>query len=201
MFTKSLMMLAILTAASLGAPNEMAPDPSQSDLQRKLLTSQDLSEMTHARWSSGEIQVRQASGPAGEADSTGCAELDGAVLSHNNGLVDSGAIQFETAAGDYLEQTIAFDRRATADVTQLATAIAHCPVMTFADGPKVGVQPMRLGDGTAGLRAMMGGASRSVVLAAAHKDYVVELIASDRGQTDAYYKALLERAYLRIDHG
>lgn len=204
MFTKILIMLAILTASATAshftAPSAKSADPSRSDLQRMLLSSLDLAEVSKTQWSAGEIQEREVSGPAGQADSTGCPELDTAVLAHNTGLTDSGAMQFATPAGDYLEQTIAYDRRATEDVAQLATAIAHCPVMTFADGPKVSVQPMRLGDGTAGFRGMIGGVSRSVVLTAAHKDFVVEIIASDHGQSDAYYKALLERAFSRIDH-
>jgi hypothetical protein len=201
MFTQTMVILAILTASHFAAPSAKTADPSRSELQRMLLNSQDLAEVTKARWLDGEIQVREAAGAAGEADSSGCPEMDTAVLAHNTGLTSSGAIQYATPAGDYLEQMVAFDRRAATDVAQLATAITHCPVMTFADGPKVGVQPMRLGEGTAGFRGMIGGVSRSVVLTAAHKDYVVELVASDRGQPDAYYKALLDRAFFRIDHG
>src|SRR5262245_61308832 len=90
MFTKILIMLAILTASAtaqhLAAPSAKQPDPSRSDLQRMLLNSQDLAEVTKTRWSDGEIQEWQVSGPAGQADATGCPELDTAVLAHNTGL-------------------------------------------------------------------------------------------------------------------
>jgi hypothetical protein len=200
MFKKSMIMLAILTASQLLGPKAWAvADPTQPDLQRMLLTTDDLSALTKAGWAAMPIRVENA-GPAGEAVDTGCNELDTAVLAHNTGLTDSGAAEFVTTAGDYLEETIAFDPKAAADVAQLATAIDHCPVLTFTDGPKVGVAPMKLGEGTAGFRGVIGGVSRSVVLTGAHDNYVVELIASDRNQPDAYYQALLEKAFFKIDH-
>jgi len=200
MFKRSMVLLAVLTASQFFASTAQAADPSKADLQRMLLTPQDLAALTKAEWQVLPIRAENA-GPAGQADNTGCPELDNAVLAHNTGLLDSGAQDFVGVKGDFIEETIAFDKAAVGHVTQLATAIAHCPMLTFTDGPKVGVQPMSLGAGTAGFRGIIGGVSRSVVLTGAHKDYVVELIASDHGQSDAYYQALLERAFFRIDQG
>lgn len=199
MFKRAMVVLAVLTASQMFGSAVQAADPSKADLQRMLLTAQDLAALTNTQWQALPIRVED-SGPAGEADDTGCPELDNAVLAHNTGLVDSGALDYVNANGDFIEETIVFDRQAAEHVRQLATAIEHCPVLTFTDGPKVGVQPMRLGERTAGFRGIIGGVSRSVVLTGAYKEYVVELIASDHGQPDAYYQALLERAFFRIDH-
>jgi hypothetical protein len=204
MFKRTIIILAILTssltACKLATPAARASEnPSRDDLQRMLLTPQDLAPLTQAQWKTLPIRVDNV-GPAGQSDGTGCAELDKAVLARNTGLVDSGAQVFVSGGGDFIEQTIAFDRSAAAHVGELAMAVSHCPEMTFADGPKVTVRPMSLGDGTAGFRGIIGGVSRSVVLTGAHGNYVVELIASDHGQSDAYYQALLDRAFYRIDH-
>jgi hypothetical protein len=202
MFKRLMIILAVLTASlaatRLAGPDaEAAADPTQQDLQAKLLTAQDLTAVTNAQWEALPVRAENT-GPAGQADGTGCAELDSAVLSHNGGLVNSGAQDFVAPSGDFIEQTIAFDRSAADHVRELATAIGHCPQLSFSDGPKVTVQPTALGEGTAGFRGLIDGVSRSVVLTGVHGDYVVELVASDHGQSDAHYRALLERAFSRL---
>ncbi len=199
MFKQAFGVLAVLAVSTLAGSPARAADPGPSDLQRKLLTTSDLATLTKTQWQPLPIRAEN-SGPAGQADQTGCPELDNAVLAHNTGLVDSGAQDFVATSGDFIEETLAYDKSAAAHVNALGTAIAHCPKLTFTDGPSVGVQPMHLGDQTAGFRGIIGGVSRSVVLTGAHGDYVVELIASDHGYPDSYYQALLEQAFFRVDH-
>lgn len=184
-------------AASAASAREAA-DPSREQLQHMLMTPKDLEGATQVPWYAKAIVVREASGPAGTADSSGCPDLDNAVLATNYGLTDSGAQPFVTNMGDQIEETVVYDQQANAHVQQLDKAIESCPVMTFSDGPQITVKPIELGGTVAGFRAFIGGYSRSAVLTASEGDYVVELIVSDRGYPDEYFQSLVKAATFRV---
>lgn len=205
MFTRSGMLAVLILLTAAAAPERVAAvaapgDPSREQLQHLLITSQDLEAVTKMSWVALPLEVRYPAGPAGTAASSGCPGMDNAVLANNTGLLDSGVQPFHTKAGDFLEETIAYDKSAKEHVQQLGLAIQACPVMIFTDGPPIEVKPIDLGETVAGFRAYIGGISRSVVLAAAYGDYVIELIFSDRDYPDSFYKALLRAAYYRVDN-
>lgn len=197
MFTRSMMMLPVLVLFSMAAA--VPQDPSREELQRELLTAQDLQRVTKIPWMAEAVVVNGPTGPAGTSQSSGCAGMDRAVLAQNTGLTDSGVQPFHSAAGDVLEQTVVFDTLAQEHVRELSAAVDDCPQMRFPDGPPVIIAPVEFGDDVAGFRAYIDGQSRSAVLVAAHGDYVVELVASDSGHPDSYFLALLEAARQRVD--
>jgi hypothetical protein len=197
MFTRSMMMLPVLVLFSMAAA--VPQDPSREDLQRHLLTTQDLQRVTRIPWMADVVVVNGPTGPAGTSESSGCPGMDEAILAQNTGLTDSGVQPFHSASGDVLEQTVVYDELAQEHVRELSDAVDNCPVMRFPDGPPVTIRPVEFGDSVAGFRACIDGQSRSAVLVAAHGEYVVELVASDSGHPDDYYLALLQAAFARVD--
>ncbi len=195
--------MALLAASGLtGAANVTAErgDPTREELQLLLLTEEDLLEATGKPWIADRLVTTGVTGPAGTTEPSGCTALDTAVLAQNTGLTDSGVQPFYTAAGDILEQTVVYDPAGSEHIRQLDVAIEQCPQMRFSDGPAVSLKPVEFGDSVTGFRALIQGESRSAVLVAAYKQYVVELVLSDDAYSDAFFQNLLAEAFEQIDH-
>jgi hypothetical protein len=195
-------VVALLAATAMAAPASAAVsrDPSREDLQQLLLDTQDLPEATGKTWMAGALVTTGPTGPAGTTESSGCTALDNAVLAQNTGLTDSGVQAFYAESGDFLEQTVVYDRAASEHITELSRAIEQCPAMKFSDGPAVTLKPINLGQSVAGFRSYVGDQSQSAVVIAQHGEHVVELVMSDPGYTDAQLQNLLRAAFAQIDN-
>ncbi len=191
---------AVAGSVAGSAQAAAASDPSREDLQNLLLSNQELAEPTGKTWRAGTLVTTGPTGPAGTTESSGCTALDSAVLAQNTGLTDSGVQAFYAQSGDYLEQTVVYDRTANEHVQELSRAIEPCPAMKFSDGPAVTLKAIDLGPNVAGFRSYIGDQSQSAVLVASHGDHVVELVLSDDGYTDAIFQKLLAAAFAQIDN-
>jgi hypothetical protein len=176
-------------------PAAQPPDdpPTTDQLKRMLLTPADLEALTHTTWSTQPVIGGGLAGPSG------CPELDNVVLADNTGLTTSGLQDYVSAEGHLIEENVVHDPNAIADIKALATAIAHCPALSF-EGIYAPIEALDLGSNVAAFRVFINGVSRSVVLNGSHGDYVVELIAGDHNNSDSFWRSLLDAAYHRIDH-